>query len=1300
MASTLFSWLHLSDLHANHGSAEHWQNQQRILSALVQDIPRAIERGAPRPEVVLVTGDIAFSGNVVKRPGEAESREYARAGEWLTEVAAAIQVGPGSIFMVPGNHDVARSTKGVPRSVVRDLRRGDLTVDDALSDDEHLGILRARLAGYLGFCDELNPICAVPGSWAHSVERGRLLVRLVGLNTALLCNDDADQGQLRLGQAQLGPLLEPARKENEVIVALSHHPLQGGWLADEEGAASWVRNRAQVHLSGHVHQARSLQSRYGGAGAVHVAIVAGAVHEDAKPREVPAAHGYNIGALLCAADGSVKLRVWPRRWSPSKAHFASDSEGTDEPHPYAEHEIGLRLPAAADEASTPRPAPGAMDSGAEARAVSAPQTRAGDAGAPATGAAARALSEQLDAARTRQERLKQVGFSTTAVDREILALRRERRAGDQLHAGDSLGGGRYLLLEQVGRGGFGLVWRARDWMLEREVAIKVLHNMLASDSVRRERFFRGARVMSELEHEAVVRVLERRGQEGDFSYFVMELVPGGDLRQAVLGGRLQGEPAIPLIVGAGEALAAAHQRGIIHRDVKPANILLDASGAPRLTDFDLVAVADTTGGTRTGALGTWIYAAPESMDRPQDADARADVYGLGMTAAFAIHGADLPMDVVRNAGRFIDGLACTEAVKVALKRAVEWERGARFPDAGALCGALRAAIAPPATPANHRRDPVSMFHAGAADLSLQGLAPEKARPGLDFSNLDLRGQDLTGRDFKGATLDGTDLTDARGGVRSVAFSPDSATLATGGQDGTVRRWEATLGKPLRTTSSAATSRAPSGTPSASAASSPASSTPTSRAPSASPTTRRSIPSRRRPHSHTLPHPPRARARLPRVAAVTHRSTPPILRNHSRPLRGIDLRPGARGRWGSWRAARLGTASRARGSAAASGSPPPRRHCLEVVTPPGMTARLDRRGHYSIFYKKSKESFVEYRQLGGSGLKVPVLSFGTGTFGGSDEFFKAWGSSDVAEATRLVDVCLEAGLNMFDSADIYSGGTSESILGAAIKGRRNDVILSTKATFRRGEGPNDVGSSRFHLIRAVEESLRRLGTDYIDLFQLHGFDAIAPVEETVRTLDDLVRAGKIRYLGASNFSGWHLMKSLAVADRYGWSRYVAHQAYYSLIGREYEWELMPLALDQKVGAVVWSPLGWGRLTGKIRRGQPIPETSRLQNKRVTDAGPSVADELLYRVVDALDEVAKETGKTVPQIALNWLLQRPSVANVIVGARNEEQLKQNLGAVGWNLSAEQVAKLDAASATQKIYPYWHQAAFKERNPFPAG
>jgi aryl-alcohol dehydrogenase-like predicted oxidoreductase len=341
--------------------------------------------------------------------------------------------------------------------------------------------------------------------------------------------------------------------------------------------------------------------------------------------------------------------------------------------------------------------------------------------------------------------------------------------------------------------------------------------------------------------------------------------------------------------------------------------------------------------------------------------------------------------------------------------------------------------------------------------------------------------------------------------------------------------------------------------------------------------------------------------------------------------------------------------------------------------------------------------MEYRHLGRSGFKVPVLSFGTGTFGGQGQMFAAWGNTDVEQARSLVDICLEAGVNMFDSADIYSAGSAESILGAALKGRRRDqVIISTKATFRSGPGPNDVGSSRYHLVQAVDAALKRLDTDYIDLLQLHGFDASTPVEETLGTLADLVRASKVCYVGASNFSGWHLMKSLAVAERYGLPRYVANQAYYSLVGRDYEWELMPLGLDQGVGAVVWSPLGWGRLTGKIRRGQPLPATSRLP---VTAAsGPPVPDELLYRVVDALDAVAQETGKSVPQIAINWLLQRPTVSTVVIGARDAQQLRQNLGAVGWSLTSEQMARLDAASRTTPAYPYWHQGGFTERNPPP--
>lgn len=329
--------------------------------------------------------------------------------------------------------------------------------------------------------------------------------------------------------------------------------------------------------------------------------------------------------------------------------------------------------------------------------------------------------------------------------------------------------------------------------------------------------------------------------------------------------------------------------------------------------------------------------------------------------------------------------------------------------------------------------------------------------------------------------------------------------------------------------------------------------------------------------------------------------------------------------------------------------------------------------------------MEYRQLGASGLQVPVLSFGTATFGGGSEFFKAWGSTQVAEAARLVDMCLDAGVNLFDTANIYSKGLSEEILGKAIEGKRGRLLISTKATFPMGKGPNDYGSSRLHLTEQLEGSLRRLQTDYVDIYHMHGYDGNTPMEETLKTLEGFIQSGKVRYIACSNFSGWHLMKSLSISERYGWSKYIAHQAYYSLLDRDYEWELMPLAIDQNIGTIVWSGLSGGRLGGKIRRNQPIPESSRIAQGG--GQGP-VNEERLYNIVDVLDEMAAETGKSVAQIALNWLLQRPTVANIVIGARNEEQLQQNLEVTGWQLTTEQMQKLDTASDTTPAYPYWHQ------------
>jgi aryl-alcohol dehydrogenase-like predicted oxidoreductase len=341
--------------------------------------------------------------------------------------------------------------------------------------------------------------------------------------------------------------------------------------------------------------------------------------------------------------------------------------------------------------------------------------------------------------------------------------------------------------------------------------------------------------------------------------------------------------------------------------------------------------------------------------------------------------------------------------------------------------------------------------------------------------------------------------------------------------------------------------------------------------------------------------------------------------------------------------------------------------------------------------------MEYRRLGSSDLKVPALSFGAGTFGGSGPLFGAWGNTDAKEARRLVDLCLDAGVTLFDTADVYSMGASETVLGEAIKGRRDKVLISTKTGLPMGDAPEEYGTSRARLIKAVEDALGRLGTDTIDLLQLHAFDAGTPIEDVLAALDALVTSGKLRAIGASNFAGWQLMKSLGLAEKNGHPRYVAHQVYYSLIGRDYEWELMPLGREEGVGALVWSPLGWGRLTGKLKRGQPLPAGSRLH--QTADFGPPVDDARLFNVTDALDAIAAETGKTVPQIAINWLLQRPTVSSVIVGARNEAQLKDNLGAIGWSLTREQMKRLDAASATTPAYPYfpyYRQEAFARLNP----
>jgi aryl-alcohol dehydrogenase-like predicted oxidoreductase len=339
--------------------------------------------------------------------------------------------------------------------------------------------------------------------------------------------------------------------------------------------------------------------------------------------------------------------------------------------------------------------------------------------------------------------------------------------------------------------------------------------------------------------------------------------------------------------------------------------------------------------------------------------------------------------------------------------------------------------------------------------------------------------------------------------------------------------------------------------------------------------------------------------------------------------------------------------------------------------------------------------MEYRTLGGSGLKVPVLTLGTATFGGGNDFFKKWGSTEVTEAASMIDAATDMGCNAFDTADSYSRGLAEEILGKAVEGRRDKLLLATKVGMPMGDGPNDVGTSRARIIDACNASLQRLGTDYIDLYQLHSFDAQTPIEEMLHALDDLTRAGKIRYFGVSNFSGWHLMKMLALADRHSLPRPVTHQVYYTLTDREFEWELMPLGLDQNVGTMVWSPLAGAKLSGKMGRNKTPPAGSRSG----TDASWDVPEELLYKVTDVLEAISADTGQSIPRIALAWLLGRPTISTIVIGARNVTQLQDNLAAAEVKLTTGQIARLDAASAVRPAYPYWHQRrTYLARNPPP--
>jgi aryl-alcohol dehydrogenase-like predicted oxidoreductase len=329
--------------------------------------------------------------------------------------------------------------------------------------------------------------------------------------------------------------------------------------------------------------------------------------------------------------------------------------------------------------------------------------------------------------------------------------------------------------------------------------------------------------------------------------------------------------------------------------------------------------------------------------------------------------------------------------------------------------------------------------------------------------------------------------------------------------------------------------------------------------------------------------------------------------------------------------------------------------------------------------------MEYRPLGSSGLQVSVLTLGTMTFGGKGNFANV-GNTDLAGARRQIDMCIDAGVNLIDTADVYSTGVSEEIVGEALEGRRDDVLIATKVRMRMGDGPNMEGLSRHHVISGCEASLRRLRTDHIDLYQVHEWDGLTPLEETLDALRQLQQSGKIRYVGVSNYAGWQLMKALGIADRDHLARFVSQQIYYSLQERSAEYELIPLGVDQGLGTLVWSPLAGGLMSGKYRRGQDGPEGSRHLTD--WDEPPVYDEDKLYNTIDVLVEIADGHGVSAAQVALAWLLTRPTVSSIIVGARTDEQLADNLKAAELALTAEEVGRLEEVSRPTLVYPYWHQ------------
>lgn len=663
---TLFTWVHLSDLQIgrDHADTTHPWQPRALLRALRDDV--AAQSEWHPVNALFVTGDVAFSG---------KPAEYQAARAWLVDLARAVGLGPGRVFVVPGNHDVDRSADADADTarLLHDLRGDAGRLGSALAHPPDRDRLSGRMAAYLDFAASLAPACLVhpvpPRAgrlfWMHREDcaaHGPLRLRILGLNTALLAADDHDRRQLALGEEQIRlALREPPLTPGELVIALGHHAVHASWLADARDAADRMYEHVHVHLFGHIHDLASAVPTSGPGGHA-IRVGAGIVRPLAAATGVPAGYRYVIGSVLAGASTRLHVLLSPRRWSPGQGAFVEDDDI-----------VRAQLPARENPLAALWPVPGHAPAAATAPPLQ-PQP---------------SLARKLLHVVERVWRPAARGLPVATALRSTAPAPRRPRRRPPTPAPRLRRLGQLRLVEQRWRGGLGTIWRAHDPRTGEDVAIKILHRHLAASPEIRGRFFRSARIMTELAHPGVVRIREPEASDQGVFYYVMDLFPHGTLHDAVLRERLLRSQIEPLVLGVARVLAMAHERGFVHREVKPAHILFNRADAPCLIDFDL-ASAEHAPESLAGAAGPHPHVAPELIARPHQADARADVYGLGMTMAFMLHGAPLPHDIGRESERFVRGLPCDPPLRRVLERAVAWDPDHRFAHAGAFCDALEA----------------------------------------------------------------------------------------------------------------------------------------------------------------------------------------------------------------------------------------------------------------------------------------------------------------------------------------------------------------------------------------------------------------------------------------------------------------------------------------------------------------------------------------------------------------------------------------------------------------------------------